>query len=226
MPPKLYSKDKFLDTVKRMSIFDDSAALKQGTIPDSVVSIAEAIGFQYAYEFEQEIQTLKGPVRVRPYKTIPVVLAKSGALLAGSANKEEEERVMRFIEANFAPRTILQRMRFEQKLLRKIIDTYHEVAQVEVVPSTEKSIDKLSATGRGVTASKFWDEYGGEELLKVKTPLSDLPEPPMVGFKEKGVVTLYGRSLEFAQQVEVLSFVAGKIIAQYSRELAFQITLR
>ena len=227
MPPKTYSKDKFLATAAAASVANIPAEFRQGVRPETVVEAEHAIGFEFVFEYEMQVPQLDGThVPVKTFKAIPVVLVDSGVALVGSSKKEEEERVLRFIETNFVPNMILRTIKFEQNLLRKVADRYPDVAQVDVVPSTEKGIDKLSAVGRDVTGSHFWGEYEGDELLKVKAPLSDLPEPAMVGFKENGVVTLYERRLEFSQQVEALSYVASKILAPYSRELSVQLKLR
>jgi len=226
IPAKAYSKDKFLATIEANSVAKDSASLRQGSLPESATQTEHAVGFQYVFEYEMEVPQLEGTTRVKTYKAIPVIVTDNGIVLIGSSNKEEEERAVRFLEAHFVQNTMLRRVKFEQKLLRKIIEQYPDAAQVDVFPSGERGIDKLSAYGRGVTDSDFWDRYGGDELLKVKTPLSDLPEPAMVGFKENGVVTIYQRGLGFSQQVEVLSFLAAKILAPYSRELAIQLKLR
>jgi hypothetical protein len=226
MPPKTYSKEKFVSTAKAVSVADDKGPFRQGVLSETLVQTEHSVGFQFAFEYEIQVPQIEGtPVAVKTYRTVPVVFVDSGVALIGFSKKEEEERVVRFLEANFVRNTILRTIKFEQNLLRKVVDKYPEVAQVDVVPSTEKGIDKLSAYGRDVTDSLFWSEHEGDELLKVKAPLSDLQEPAMVGFKENGVVTLYQRGLEFPQQIEVLSYVATNILAPYSRELAVQTKL-
>ena len=226
MPPKTYSREKFVATATATSVAKDSGPLRQGVLSETLVETEHSVAFQFAFEYEMEVPQLEGiTVPVKTYKTVPVVVVDSGVALIGSSKKEEEERVLRFLENHFVRNTILRTIKFEQNLLRIVVDRYPEVAQVDVVPSTERGIDKLSAYGRDVTSSVFWSEHEGDELLKVKAPLSDLPEPAMVGFKENGVVTVYQRGLEFPQQVEVLSYVATKILAPYSRELAVQTKL-
>lgn len=226
IPVNSYSKERFVKAFHDNSVLVDSSDFREGTRPETLVDMEHAVGFQYVYEYEKQVPQLDGTAIVKTFNEIPIVMADSGVLLIGASKREEEERALRFVEAHFIQRTFLERIKFEQKLLRKVADRYPELAQVDVIPGSDAGVDKLSAYGRGVKESHFWQEHGGDELLKVKLPLSDLPEPMMVGFKENGVITLYGRNLEFAQQVEVLAFVAGKLIAPYSRELPVQAKLR
>lgn len=219
IPANSSSKDRFVKAFSDNSVLVDSSGFREGTLPDTLVDLEHAVGFQYVYEFEMQVRQLEGTTPVKTINEIPIIIIESGVLAIGSSKREEEERALRFVEAHFIKKTLLEKIKFEQGILRKVADRYNQLAQVDVIPGSDQGVDKLSAYGRGIKESRFWQQHSDDELLKVKVPLSDMPDPPRVGFKENGVITIYGRNLEFARQVEVLAFVAEKIISPYSHEL-------
>ena len=82
MPPKAYSKDKILAKAASASAANDSAEFRQGVLPETVVEGEHAVGFEFVFEYETDIPRLDGiPVKVKTFKSIPVVLVDSGVAL-------------------------------------------------------------------------------------------------------------------------------------------------
>lgn len=223
LPKSAVDKERVREVVDRCSAKECHAQLKYGTIPESFVEVEGALIFYYVIEYEAEYETIEGVKKVEPppVEKIPVAILDN-VLVMGHSKKEYEDRVLSFISEHIAPGYVLQNIEFEEEVLRTVVEKYPDVLQLDLTPMDGR-IDKISCIGRGLTESDFWRDYGDQPLIHVKVRLSDLPEEANVGFRKKGVITIYNRNFSIQQQIRVLKEVV-RIILPHMR-VTFQTRL-
>ena len=224
--PKLATdKERVKEAVQKFPARECRAQFKYGTIPESLMEIEGALIFYYVIEYEAEYETIEGVKKVEPppVEKIPVAILDNNVLIMGHSKKEWEDKVLSFISEHIAPDYVLEYIEFEEEVLRAVVEMYPEVLQLDLTPMDGR-IDKISCIGRGLTESDFWRDYGDQPLIHVKVRLVDLPEEANVGFRRKGVVTIYNRNFSVQQQIRVLKEVIRIILPHM--KATFQTRLR
>jgi hypothetical protein len=224
LPKTSRSKENIRSTINDFAVVKCKTSPKAGTMPESFLETAEACFFYYAIEYKLEYETLEGFKKVEPLpiEKIPVIVFDN-VIAIGHSKKEFEEKVLKFIEVNITPGFALQRVEFDEELLREVIEKYSEVLQLDLTPMSGR-IDKISCIGRGITETDFWRDYGDQPLVHVKVRLSDLPEEANVGFRRNGIVTIYNRNFSISQQIATLNAIISLILSCV--RTAFQTKLR
>lgn len=224
LPKSAWNKENIKRVVNDFDVTKCKASPKAGTMPESFCENAGACFFYYAIEYEQKYETLEGIKTVLPFpiEKIPVIMFDN-IIAIGHSKKEFEEKVLKFIEANITPGFVLQPLEFDEGLLREVIEN-REVLQLDLTPVSGR-IDRISCIGRGVTETEFWKDYGDQPLVHVKVRLTELPEEANVGFRKRGIVTIYNRNFTAAQQIATLSAIIPLILQYYLVKATFQTKL-
>ena len=225
LPKSAMDKEKVKEVVCKFSARECRAQLKFGTVPESLAEIEGALLFYYVIEYEAEYETIEGMKKIEPppVERIPVAILDNNVLIIGHSKKEFEDKVLSFVSEHIAPGYVLQNVEFEEEVLRAVVEKYPDVLQLDLTPMDGR-IDKISCIGRGLTDSDFWRDYGDQPLIYVKARLVDLPEEANVGFRKKGIITIYNRNFSIQQQIRVLKEVV-RMILPYMRT-TFQTRLR
>jgi hypothetical protein len=208
--------------VKSISIESADLEFKEGTMPDTVQLVEGGIVFELGFAHHHEYETMeKGRIArkaIVELKRVPIIILDSGFLFVGLCLAEIGERLQSVVECNLIPGLVVSVLKFNQSVLRAVIDSVPDVIKVDVKPSKRQEPDLISATSRAsVTETQFWAGYGGEPLAFVKVPLARLESEPRVGFRETGVVTIHAAADTFtlSQQATILRHVADKILGPY-----------
>jgi hypothetical protein len=225
LPKSATDKERIKEVVCKFSAIECQAQLKFGTIPESLTEIEGVLLFYYVIEYEEEYETIEGMKKIEPppVEKIPVAILHNNVLIIGHSKKEFEDKVLSFVSEHIAPGYVLQNVEFEEEVLRSVVERYPDVLQLDLTPMDGR-IDKISCIGRGLTYSDFWRDYGDQPLIYVKARLVDLPEEANVGFRKKGIITIYNRNFSIQQQIRVLKEVV-RMILPYMKT-TFQTRLR
>lgn len=212
LPKSAIDKERVKEAVDKYPARDCQAQLKYGTIPESFMETEGALIFCYVIEYEAEYETIEGVKKVEPPPVEKILVAfLDNVLVIGHSKKEHEDMVLSFISEHVTPGYVLRNVEFEEEVLRAVVEKYPDVLQLDLTPM-DRRIDKLSCIGRGLTESDFWRDYGDQPLVHVKVRLSDLPEEANVGFRKKGIITIYNRNFSIQQQIRVLKEVVRIIL--------------
>jgi len=218
-------KERVKEVVHKFPAKECRAQLKYGTIPESFEEIEGVLIFYYVIEYEAEYETIEGVKKIEPppVEKIPVAILGDNVLITGHSKKECEDEILSFVSEHIVPGYVLQNIEFDEEVLRAVVEKYPDVLQLDLTPMDGR-IDKISCIGRGLTDSDFWRDYGDQPLIHVKVRLVDLPEEANVGFRRKGIITIYNRNFSIQQQIRVLKEVV-RIILPHMRA-TFQLRLR
>jgi len=223
IPAMELSSEEFREKVNETSALKSED--RRGSLPDSLVEVKRSFSFDYGYEYTKEVEKLEGKEEIKAADKVRLVVTKN-FLAIEKRNKDILEEIMTFFEKNFVKgRYQLETLEFDEKLLRAVIDKMPEVTKTSISPKKKGSrvIDELSATGRGnIVGSNFWETYGEEPLIAVKFSLEGFMETPQIGFKKKGIITIYNRNLTRDQLTALVNYVAENIISIYVKSRGFQ----
>lgn len=212
LPKSAIDRERVKEAIHKFPAKECRAQLKYGTAPESFAEIEDALVFYYVIEYEAEYETIEGIKKVAPppVEKIPVAILDN-VLIMGHSKKECEDKVLSFVSEHIAHGYILQNIEFEEEVLRAVVERYPDVLQLDLTPMDSR-IDKISCIGRGLTDSDFWRDYGDKPLIHVKVRLVDLPEEANVGFRRKGIITIYNRNFSIQQQIRALKEVVRIIL--------------
>jgi hypothetical protein len=195
---------------------------REGTMPNSIQQVEGGIvyelGFVHSHEYEIIEQGRILKKSVDELRRVPIVILDSGFLFIGLCPAEIGDRLQSLVESNFLPGLIVSGLRFNESVLRAIIESVPDVIKADVKPSKKQEPDLISATSRGtVTETRFWDGYGGEPLEFVKVILGQVESQPRVGFRKNGVVTIHAAvdTFTLCEQAGILRHVADRILGPY-----------
>jgi len=194
VPRERVKLDEIAEKAKLLSIYDDKNDFKSGIFPESVIKKDYAISLEYGFEYPFKYPTLEGPKEAKSVNRVPIIITKQ-VIAIGNCEKEIENKVLNFIERNFVNGVSLERIKFDEKVLRELISKAPELLQAELSPKRRglEKVDKISFIGRGIEESDVWRDYGEEPLVHIKVLIPELPEEPRVGFRKNGLVTIYNR---------------------------------
>lgn len=235
--PKNVARDpSLLETVKSLSIETDKLEFKEGTMPDSIEQVEGGIVFELGFWDLHEYETIERGKTVKKsikeLKRVAVIILDSGFLFVGYCPAEIADRLQSLIESNFLPGLMAPRVKFNESVLRAVIESVPDVIKADLRPSKMQEPDLISATRRvSVTETPFWADYGGEPLDFVKVILTRLESQPRVGFRKNGVVTIHAATETFtlAQHAAILRYVAERILGPYLAQMqgpSFQTKLK
>jgi hypothetical protein len=221
--PKNVARDASLvQKVNSIRIETDDPDFKEGTIPNSVHEVEKGIVFELGFSHTHEYETIeKGALTkksVVELKRVPVIILDSGFLFIGLCPSEIGDRLQSIVESSFLPGMTASGLKFNESILRAVIESVPDVIKVDVKPSKGREPDIISATSRlPVTETQFWDGYGSEPLDFVKVILTQIESEPRVGFRKNGVVTIHAAAETFtlSQQAAILRHVADTILGPY-----------
>ena len=201
--------------VGELSIFHNKEELRSGIIPESLEIIEGTLVFDFAFEYDFKYPTLEGEKEVKAIQRVPLIFMES-VLALQNCTRDIQNQVLSFIEENLVTDVQLERMKFNEKILRAAVDSSSDLLQVEFSPKRKglEQIDKLSCLGREITKSEIWDEYSTEPLLSVRINVPDLYEEARVGFKKEGVITIYNR-FSLRMNVLTMKLLVENLILQY-----------
>jgi len=133
------------------------------------------------------------------------------------------EWVSRFLERHFVREIVINRISLNDAVLRNVIKANQDVFELEHAPAREgmRTVDRLKYTGRGVTESEIYEEYGEEPLEKIKVRMNNVTEGVTVAFYKHGKVTIY-RESDPERLHAVLKLIIDKIVAPHLAQTSFQ----
>jgi hypothetical protein len=221
--PKNMARDPSLvQKVKSISIETADLEFKEGTMPDSVRPVEGGIVFELGFAHHHEYETMeKGRITrksIVELKRVPIVVLDSGFLFVGPYPSDIGDRLQSVVECNLTPGLTVSGLKFNEDILRTVIDSVPNVIKVDVKPSKRQEPDIISATRRtSVTETEFWAGYGSEPLDFVKVILAQIESEPRVGFRKTGVLTIHASAdtFDLVQQAGILRHVADKILGPY-----------
>jgi len=215
VPREKVKLDEIAEKAKLLSIYDDKNDFKSGIFPESVIKTDYAVSFEFGFEYSFEYPTLEGVKEAKSVNRVPIIITKQ-VIALGNCEKEIENRVLSFIEKNFVNGISLERIKFDEKVLREVINRAPELLQAELSPKRRglEKVDKISFIGRGIEESDVWRDYGEEPLVHVKVCVPELPEEPRVGFRKNGLVTIYNR-FSMDKILLTLKYLVENIISHF-----------
>jgi hypothetical protein len=210
--------------VNRLSAFESKTDYRQGTLPDTFRHSHGCVSFKIGFDYDDEIEQLDGSETVRRAKKFHVVFIGDNFIAIENTHSEDDlEWIQRFLESNFVEEVVLESIPFDERVLRRIAENNPDVFEIEHTPTRKgmEAVDRLRYTGRGVTHSKIYQDYGEEPLAKIKVRLNEITEGVTVAFYKDGKVTVF-READTDKLNHVLKLIVDKIVAPYVAQTSFQ----
>lgn len=215
-PRDAVSNEEIAKRAARLDVKGSKAPLKEGVIPSSIHKLEDSLVMELGFEYMDEIETIDGMTQVKRIERVPAVILSSGFLFMGSCIADIRDRLQSFFETNFVQGVVLGRIKFDETTLRTVIDSCApDIVKLDVKPSRQEEPDQISATGRRVYGSPFYETYGEEPLEFVKVRLVNLNDQPIVGFRRYGTITISSTSFTLAEQASILRYIVDRVIGPY-----------
>jgi hypothetical protein len=210
--------------VNTLSAFKSKQEYRQGTLPDTFRHSDDCVYFQAGFEYHQELEGLEETYHVKPFNKFQIVFVGDSFIAVERVQSEDDlEWIRHFLEDNFIQDVVLEPIPFDERVLRKIAEANPDVFEIEHAPARKgmESVDKLRYTGRGVTQSKVYQDYGDEPLTKIKVRLNEVTEGVTLAFYKNGKLTIF-RETDPDKLTKVLKIIVDRIVAPYVIQTSYQ----
>jgi len=222
--------------VEELSILKDSSELPEGFLPGHLLHCEDACRAEFAFETEVEERVLdrtQGRVVVKPRRVIKIVpiifFDRFIAFDKTNCLSEDVKRAYDFVSEGIVSDIVLEGIRFDSSILKKIIDQAEGILKAEVKPKKRgKSVraDKISISDRfDVALTEDWPSFSDEPLEAIKVRVPGLEQEARVGFNKFGVVTISNRNFSDEMYLRTLKYVVEQIVHPYVTDSSYQQTL-
>lgn len=193
------------------------APLRSGPLPWTMESFGRGVAaFEYGFEVESTSEALDGSEQVNIVtEKVPVVFLGNGyvaidAYCSSGVKRELGDLLNDLLRNEIRYETVS----FGEETLRKVIRRAETVEKADFDPEKNGFPDRVSGTHRsGLRDTSMWDDYKDAPIQKMKVSLPDRPFRQNVGFKESGIVTIYGRDLDSSLCGMVLRHVTDEVVS-------------
>lgn len=208
--------------IENLSIFQNNEEFRSGTIPASYLKSGSCFSIELGKEYSGEVTTLEGTHSERMFKKMQIVFVGGSMIAIENTSSGFMDWELRFVQDHFANEALMQPVYFDEIILRKLLEAYPEVFLVEQEPSSpgNEGLDSLRISGKYVTQSRIYEEFGVEPLRRVKIRLLLTDKKVTTSFYKGGRVSIF--SQDKMTMLSVLHVVSEKIVAQDQKAMSFQ----
>ena len=226
-------RDERIDTedieagIEAASAFDSDADLRSGMLPHTFTEGADGLCWaEYGRETYYDRQTLEGTEQTKRAERYTVLFLQNGYAAIEKATNDVEEELLTSLADVLDEQVKFELVEFDEDDLRTVIEESSRVQRVDASPSRREGPDYVSAHDRGdLRDTDWWEQYLADPFEQVRVDLPNRNIHVDVGFDDTGRVTLYGREIEMAVQVEAMRYLTDEVIDPYRDPTDFQGTL-
>jgi len=132
---------------------------------------------------------------------------------------EDIKRALDFVSNKLVSDIVLEGIRFDSSILKKIVDRAEGLLKADVKPvkrGKRARPDKISLKDRtDVASTDDWIYFSDEPLEAVKVKVPSLDQEARVGFNKGGVVTILNRNFSEEMYLRTLKYLVEQIINSY-----------
>ena len=213
--------------IEVVSAFASDADLRSGMLPHTFTEGADELCWaEYGREVYYDRQTLEGTEQIKHAERYAILFLQNGYAAIEKATNEVEEELLTTLARVLDEEVKFELVEFDEDDLRTVIEESSRVQRVDVSPSRREGPDYVSAHDRDdLRETDWWEQYLADPFEQVRVDLPNRNVHVEVGFDDTGRVTLYGREIEMAVQVEAMRYLTNEVIDPYRDPTDFQGTL-
>lgn len=196
---------------------EDDGSLRSGPLPWTLDSFGRGIvAFDYGFEVKNTITALDGTERTNIVtEMVPVVfLGNEYAAIDAYCSSDVKQDLLDLLSNLLGNEINYETVSFGEETLRKVIKQAGTIEKANFDPEKDDFPDKASGTHRaGLRGTRMWADYEDTPIQKVKVSLPDREFRENVGFKQNGIVTIYGQDLDPSLCGEVLRHITDEVVS-------------
>ena len=200
----------------------EGADPRRGPLPYTLQSFGKGIHFfEFGYQDEETTTDLEGNERQSIYPVRRQVVFLGNGYLAADARcaNDVQTEILYLVSSMLGTEIVLEPVEFDDDTLRDVIDRAEKVEQADFDPATAGMPDKVSGKNRsGLRDTQLWTDIGEEPIEKVRVNLPDKRVEKRVGFKDDGVVTIYGQNIAPKLSSSILRHITDEVVSNLESE--------
>jgi hypothetical protein len=194
-----------------------NAPLRSGPLPQTVQTFDRGItAFEYGFEMESTGRGLDGEERTYILTDrAPVMFLGNGYVAIDAyCSSGVKQEILDLLNDLLGNEIKYETVEFGEDTIRKVIRQAGTIERVDFKPERDSLPDGVSGEHRpGLRDTRMWEDYKDEPVEMVKVSLPERPLGQNVGFKQDGIVTIYGRDLEMSLCGTVLRHITDEVVS-------------